>query len=98
MSGTLRVVARLTAKPGMARELETVLSGLVAPTRREAGCIGYVLHVNEENSAEFVFIEEWTDGAALEAHFRTDHITNAQARFAELLDGDLDVRRYRVVE
>jgi len=98
MSGTLRVVARLTAKPGMARELETVLSGLVAPTRREAGCISYVLHVNEENPGEFVFIEEWKDGASLEAHFRTDHIANARARFAELLDGDLDVRRYRVVE
>jgi hypothetical protein len=41
--------------------------------------------------------EEWQDDAALEAHFATDHIQNALAKFPDLLAEDLDVRRYVLV-
>jgi quinol monooxygenase YgiN len=52
---------------------------------------------NKENSREFAFVEEWTDEAALQAHFATNHIKNALAKFPELLAEDLDVRRYILV-
>ena len=93
----MAVVAHLQAKPGKEEELRTVLLGLVAPTRREPGCIKYELHGNEADPAEFSFIEEWTDGAALDAHFETDHIKDAIGKFPDLLAADLDVRRYKLL-
>lgn len=94
--GTLRVIARLVARPGKEDALRSVLTGLIAPTRTEPGCISYEMLESKENSREFTFVEEWRDEAALEAHFATDHIQNALAKFPELLAEDLDLRRYIV--
>jgi quinol monooxygenase YgiN len=42
---TITVVATFQAKPGEENELRAALIGLVGPTRKEAGCISYDLHV-----------------------------------------------------
>ena len=41
----------------------------VRRSRSEAGCISHAVHQDAENPARLVFIEEWSDQAALEAHF-----------------------------
>ncbi len=94
---TLRVIARLVARAGKEDALRSVLMGLIAPTRKESGCITYEMLQNKENSREFTFVEEWRDEAALEVHFATDHIQNALANFPGLLAEDLDLRRYILV-
>ena len=96
-ANTLRVVATLRAQPGKAGELRAVLEGLIAPTRAETGCIRYELQENVDNPAEFVFVEEWTDQAALDAHFETDHIKAAVKKAPTLLAEELDLRRYRLL-
>jgi quinol monooxygenase YgiN len=95
--GTLRVIARLVARSGKEEALRLLLMGLIAPTRKESGCITYELLQNKENSREFTFVEEWRDEAALKAHFATDHIQNALGKFPDLLAEELDVRRYILV-
>lgn len=95
--GTLRVIARLVAKPGKEDALRSVLKGLIGPTRKEPGCITYELLHNKDHAREFTFVEEWKDEAALEAHFATDHIKNALGKFPELLAEDLDLRKYSLV-
>jgi len=95
--GTLRVIARLVARSGKEEALRSLLMGLIAPTRKESGCITYELLQNKENSGECTFVEEWKDETALEAHFATDHIRDALGKFPNLLAEDLDVRRYILV-
>ncbi len=95
--GTLRVIARLVARAGKEEALRSLLMELIAPTRKESGCITYELLQNKENSREFTFVEEWRDDAALEAHFATDDIQNALGKFPDLLAEGLDVRRYILV-
>jgi len=46
---------------------------LVEKTRQEPLCIAYDLHVDQKDPGHFVFIEEWPDRAALDAHCRTEH-------------------------
>jgi len=94
---TVRVIARLIAKPGKEAELRTLAAGLIAPTRKEAGCIRYELLVNEADPAELTFVEEWRDGDALNAHLATPHLQHAASRCPELLLGELDLRRYKLV-
>jgi quinol monooxygenase YgiN len=94
---TVRVIARLRAKPGKEAELRTLAAGLIAPTRKEAGCIRYELLVNEADPAELTFVEEWRDGDTLNAHLATPHVQHAVSRCPELLVGELDLRRYRLV-
>jgi quinol monooxygenase YgiN len=38
-------------------------------SRKEPGCISHAVHVDCENPLRLVFIEQWSDRAALLAHF-----------------------------
>jgi len=96
-SDTLRVVAILLAKPDKVDELRTLLAGLLQPTRAEPGCISYEMLENKENEAEFTFVEEWEDDAALDGHFATDHIKHALGELPNLLAAELDLRKYKLV-
>ena len=95
---SLRVVARMVARPGDVEEVRSVLTGLVGPTRAERGCVGYELLQNRSDPTDFTFVEEWEDDAALDAHLSTEHIRDAQSRLAGRLAAEPDIRRYSVVK
>ncbi|MDQ0509946.1 putative quinol monooxygenase [Ancylobacter amanitiformis] len=48
---------------------------LVEKTRQEAHCLAYDLFIDQKDPGHFVFVEEWPDRAALDAHCRTEHFT-----------------------
>lgn len=85
----LTVVATMKAKPGKEQELRELLESLVAPTRAEGDCVTYALHQGTQDPSAFVFIEHWTDQAALDAHLGTPHLQAALPRIPDLLDGEL---------
>jgi quinol monooxygenase YgiN len=78
------VVATFQAKPGKENELRAALTGLVAPTRKETGCLNYDLHVSPEDPAKFLFHENWTSKAHLDTHLQTPHIKALLPRVDEL--------------
>ncbi len=81
---TVTVVATFQAKPGKESELRTALLGLVAPTRREAGCLNYDLHASPEDPSKFFFHENWTSQEHLDAHLKSPHIAALLPRVEEL--------------
>lgn len=94
---SLRVIATLRAQPGKEAELRDVLAALIHPTREEDGCIAYQMLENRDDPAEFTFVEEWEDGAALDAHFEAAHMQAAAEIMPHLLAEELDLRRYDLV-
>lgn len=46
---------------------------LIEKTKQEQGCIAYDLYHDLKNKGHFVFIEEWIDRAALDAHVQSEH-------------------------
>jgi quinol monooxygenase YgiN len=80
----ITVVATFQAKPGKEKELREALIGLLAPTRKEAGCVNYDLHAPPEDPAKFLFYENWSGKAALDAHLQTSHVQKLLPRMDEL--------------
>ena len=80
----LTVVATFQARPGKESALRAALTGLLGPTRREPGCLNYDLHQSPEDPAKFLFHENWTDQAALDAHLKSPHIQKLLPRVDEL--------------
>ena len=78
------IVATFQARPGKETELKNALISLVAPTRNEAGCLNYDLHVSPEDHAKFLFHENWTSRACLDAHLKSAHIAALLPRVDEL--------------
>ncbi len=94
MTETVHVVARITARPDTVTELRALLLTLLEPTRRESGCLRYILLHHSADSTDFTFVEEWANAAALEAHLAAPQVQTALAQAPPLLAATPDIRRY----
>jgi quinol monooxygenase YgiN len=91
---SLRVVARIQAKPEQVAEVRELLLALIGPTRQEKGCVTYELLQNREDPCDFTFVEEWACDEDLDAHAVSDHLRDIGAQLAPLVVTPPDIRRY----
>lgn len=89
------IMARITARAGSETTLRSVLQDLVAPSRKESGCVSYDLFENEDHPLEFVTVEQWLDQAAADAHLATPHVVTAITLASELLAQAPLIHRFR---
>ncbi len=94
---SLRVIAKVKARPDKVDELRSTLSSLVEPTRKEAGCLSYNLLQNNEDPTDFALVEEWESEAALKSHLGAKHFKDAQAKLAGFVAAKADIRLYHLV-
>lgn len=71
----LKVIARDFIKPEAVEIVLPLYRELVERTREEERCIAYDLFVDQKEPGHFIFIEEWPDREALDAHCRSEHFT-----------------------
>ena len=86
------LVAYLHAKPAKQAELVKILQGVVAPTRKAAGCIEYHLHVSDDDPDVIVAYEIWRSRKQLEEHLKTVHIGAFWVNRMDFLTEDADIR------
>ncbi|MGZ4955909.1 MAG: putative quinol monooxygenase [Methylobacter sp.] len=98
LNKTVRVIARVTSLPDKVEELKGLLLSLVEPTRREQGCVSYHLFQDKTEPAEFVFIEEWANDSAIDAHMTTSHVQEAFSKAQSLSAKAPDISKYVVIE
>ena len=65
----IAVTGSVTAREDSLGEVRKLSLEHVHRSRKEPGCISHAAHVDCENPLRLVFIEQWTDRAALLAHF-----------------------------
>ena len=75
----------LRARDGQELLLEAELRALVAPTRREEGCITYDLHRAAEMPGAFLLHEIWASREHHRQHTKTPHFLRWDARKDALL-------------
>ena len=61
------------AHPGKEDETARIFGILQAESRKEPGCVMYVVHRGHEDRSRFLVYEQYKDEAALEAHRNTAH-------------------------
>ncbi len=76
----MTLVVHMRAREGQELLLEAELRALVAPTRKEEGCLLYELHRSADAAGGFLFYEIWASREAHAAHLRTDHFLRWSAR------------------
>ena len=85
MADRLIVVAEVKAKAGLEAELRKRVMALVAPTRREAGCVLYDLHECDAEPGRFLFYEIWASRAAWDSHMKEPYLVDYVAHADECL-------------
>lgn len=93
----LTVIAHLKAKPGSEGALRDALLGIVSPTRAEAGCNAYELHVSADDSRHFIVYEQWANDAALAAHFDEEHLKSFVAKVADIISEPVSLEKLRPI-
>ena len=71
----LKVIAQDFIKPDAVDIVLPLYRQLVEQTRAEPLCVAYDLFENQKDPGHFIFVEEWPDQAALDAHCQTEHCT-----------------------
>ena len=93
----LIVVAEMIAQGGKEDELRQKLTGFVAPTRAENGCVQYDLHEEDEHPGHFLFFERWTSLEALEAHLAAPHIASVLPVLPTILAQPARISKFRQI-
>ena len=83
MSKPLTIVATIVAKPDKIDLVKTELQKLIEPTLKEAGCIQYDLHQDNQNPAIFLFFENWESRELWQDHMNNAHL----AEFGKATEG-----------
>ena len=68
------VVVRIKARRETKARVHQELQQLLAPTRREQGCINYDMHVAKDDDTLFLFHENWTSESDLNHHLAAHHV------------------------
>nr|WP_306264717.1 putative quinol monooxygenase [Pararhizobium sp. IMCC3301] len=68
------LIATLEIKPGSLPKIMEAVMPCIDATRQEAGCISYDLVQSLTDENTLMFVERWTDKAALDAHFQEPHL------------------------
>lgn len=88
------IVARLTVKEGQEKAFIEVASKLVTATRQEPGNLFYALYQSPVSPVEFIFYEEYKDGAAFQAHASSAHFAAFAEGTKDLTAGELIVDEF----
>jgi len=79
------IVAKNPVRPEHADGWPSLMEEFTAATRAEPGNICFDWYRSVEDPNVYVLVEAFVDGAAGEAHVKSDHFQAAMARLSELL-------------
>jgi quinol monooxygenase YgiN len=82
------LIAMVKAKQGKEKQVEEILKAMIPNVQNEKGATKYILHRAKDDSAQFLFYEEYTDQAALDLHNSTSYFKDLGRNLNGLLDGE----------
>ncbi len=91
----LFIFARFHACEGQQGAVAAALRNVVAPTRREAGCLAIDAFQSTRDPRLFHIHSRWADEAAFETHAALPHTVRFVEQVEPLIDHPLDVTRTR---
>lgn len=91
------VVATCKAKPGQEDRVREEILALVDPTRAEAGCINYDLHVSSDDPGHFMLYENWVSKQDLDEHLATPYLERFKGLASEILAEPIQIQLFEMV-
>ena len=93
-AGMIIVTGSIEARADTVDALVALSLEHVRRSRAEPGCLAHAVHRDVEQPLRLVFVEEWTDAAALAAHFAVPASRDFVQRAAVLATSPPTIRVY----
>ena len=91
----ISLTAKLTIKADKADEFEKVMKEIVPKVRTEKGNITYTMFRSKKDPRVFLFLEEYADQAAIQAHGK--HLGELGLDFSAYFDGPVVAEYYEKI-
>jgi quinol monooxygenase YgiN len=95
MAQPITVFAFMKAKPGREAELRAEMLKVVELTRKEEGCLEYILHVHTSDPTRFGYYETWDSEASLAHHAKAEHMNAFREFRKDMVEGPVTVETYQ---
>jgi quinol monooxygenase YgiN len=68
--------AYLKVQPGTEQQFLDASKDVIEESRKESGCLIYILHESEQDPQQFLFYELYKSGVDLQAHRKSKHVVD----------------------
>lgn len=88
------ILGQFDIHPDDAETAAELMTVMMNETVKEQGCLHYAYSRDLSTPNRFQLSEIWTDGGALDAHFKTEHMANYRAGMSKVRVQKRTVTRY----
>jgi quinol monooxygenase YgiN len=88
----MMIVAKLSVKPEKAKDFIEAAREMIEKSNKESGCSFYKLYQDPYDNSKFVFVEEYKNQAAVDAHFATDYFKAFGPKIGDLIIGPPEIK------
>lgn len=88
----MMIVAKVSVKPEKVKDFTALAKEIIEKSNQESGCTSYQLYQDPYDASKFVFVEQYRNQAAVDAHFATDHFKAFGPKIADLVTGPAEIK------
>jgi quinol monooxygenase YgiN len=88
----MMIVAKLSVKPEKIKDFTEAAKGMIENSNKEPGCKSYQLYQDPYDNTKFVFVEQYTNQAAVDAHFAADYFKAFGPKIGDLVQGPAQIK------
>ena len=81
----MMIVAKLNVKPDKVKAFTEAAKEIIEKSNKEPGCKSYQLYQDPYDNTKFVFVEEYKNQAAVDAHFASDYFKAFGPKISDLV-------------
>ena len=88
----MMIVAKLSVKPEKIKDFVAAAGEMIEKSNKESGCSSYQLYQDPYDNTRFVFVEEYLNQAAVDAHFATDYFKAFGPKITDLVTAPAEIK------
>jgi len=86
------IIAKVYIKPDKVKEFVEAAKEMIEKSNQESGCKFYQLYMNPYDNTKMVFVEEYTNQAAVDAHFAADYFNAFGPKIKDLVASPAEIK------
>jgi quinol monooxygenase YgiN len=88
----MTIIAKVNVKPEKAKDFIEAAKEIIEKSNQESGCRFYQLYQDPYDSSKFVFVEEYDNQQAVDAHFAADYFNAFGPKIADYVAGPAEIK------
>jgi quinol monooxygenase YgiN len=92
MDSKMMIIAKLSVKPERAKDFTEAAKEMIENSNKESGCSFYQLFQDPYDNSKFVFVEEYKNQVAVDAHFAADYFKAFGPKIGDFILGPPEIK------